>query len=114
VQSLRLFEVQQYLSLTGHWWTGFTLLAHAPTWQTIPRAMRQVIERNAEKFARLQRQDVERVNAAGADALARHGMQVNTADKAAIRAALGDFYVRWRARFTPAAWALFEAAADDL
>src|SRR6266849_5141923 len=28
VQSLRLHEVQRYLSLTAHWWTGFTLLAH--------------------------------------------------------------------------------------
>ena len=27
VQSLRLYEVQRYLSLTAHWWTGFTLLA---------------------------------------------------------------------------------------
>ena len=110
VQSLRLYEVQRYLSLTGHWWTGFTLLAHAPTWQALPAAIRAVVERNAETYALLQRADVEAVNAAGAAALAEAGMVVNTADTDSIRARLGDFATRWRARFDPAAWALLDAA----
>ncbi len=28
VLALKLYEVQSHLSLTGHWWSGFTLLAH--------------------------------------------------------------------------------------
>src|ERR1700720_2646750 len=90
VLSLRLYEVQCYLSLTAHWWTGFTLLAHAASWQTLPAAIRGVVERTADKFALLQRDDIERVNAAGTDALAQHGMIVNRADTGSIRAALGD------------------------
>ena len=43
-----------------------------------PREIQEVIERNAEKFALLQRDDIERVNAAGAEELARRGMRVNT------------------------------------
>src|SRR5256885_8715372 len=35
-QSLRLRQVQRYLSLTAHWWTGFTLLANAAAWQKLP------------------------------------------------------------------------------
>src|SRR5260221_6420765 len=35
VQSLRLYEVQHYLSLTGHWWTGFTLIANTAAWQAL-------------------------------------------------------------------------------
>jgi tripartite ATP-independent transporter DctP family solute receptor len=31
VRTLRLYEVQTWLSLTKHWWSGFTLLAHGPT-----------------------------------------------------------------------------------
>lgn len=111
VQSLQLYEVQQYLSLTGHWWTGFTLLASTAAWQALPEAIRGVIERNAEKYALLQRSDIERVNAAGEAALRQAGMAVNSADARSIRAALGGFYVHWRARFDPAAWALLEAAA---
>src|SRR5271165_697467 len=32
VLSLKLYEVQTYLSLTAHWWSGFTLLANAAAW----------------------------------------------------------------------------------
>jgi len=106
VQSLKLNEVQTYLSLTGHWWSGFTLMAHGAAWQALPRDIQTVIERNTERFAILQRQDVEAVNAAGEAELARRGMVVNQADTASIRARLGDFYARWRKRFDPAVWAL--------
>ena len=106
VQSLRLDEVQTYLSLTGHWWSGFTLMANAARWQAVPGEIQTVIERNTEHFAKLQRQDVEAVNTAGEAELARRGMIVNHADIASFRARLGDFYARWRQRFDPAVWAL--------
>jgi tripartite ATP-independent transporter DctP family solute receptor len=108
VQSLRLHEVQTYLSLTGHWWSGFTLLAHGAAWQALPHEIQTVVERNAADFAKLQRQDVAVINAAGETELARQGMIVNTADTASIRARLGDFYARWQARFDPAVWALVD------
>jgi TRAP-type transport system periplasmic protein len=114
VLSLRLYEVQHYLSLSAHWWTGFTLIANAGSWQKLPAEIQAVVERNAVKFALLQRADIEAVNAAGTEALARHGMIVNVADTAGIRARLGDFYARWRARFDPAAWKLLEEAAGGI
>ena len=112
VQSLRLDEVQSYLSLTGHWWSGFTLLVHGAAWQALPRDIQTVVERNAEGFAKLQRQDVEAINHAGEAELARRGMIVNRADAASIRARLGDFYARWRARFDLAVWVLTGAPTD--
>ena len=114
VAALRLYEVQTYLSLTGHWWSGFTLLANAAAWAALPGEIRVVVERNAETFALLQRRDVATVNEAGAADLARLGMIVNRADTASIRARLGEFYGRWRARFDPAAWRLLEAQIGAL
>jgi TRAP-type transport system periplasmic protein len=114
VLSLRLYEVQRYLSLTAHWWTGFTLLAGASAWNALPADIQEVVERHAEDAAMAQRDDIESVNAAGAEVLARRGMVVNTADTDSIRAKLGDFYARWRARFDPASWALLEEAAGGL
>ena len=114
VLSLRLYEVQRYLSLTAHWWTGFTLLANATAWNALPAEIRAVVERHAENAALAQRDDIEAVNKAGAEALAEHGMVVNTADADSIRARLGDFYARWRARFDPAVWTLLEEAAGGL
>ena len=114
VLSLKLYEVQTYLSLTAHWWSGFTLLANAAAWAALPRAIQDVVERNAEKFALRQRDDIEKVNAAGADELARKGMQVNTADTASFRAKLGDFYVSWRAKAGPEMWRLLESYAGSI
>jgi TRAP-type C4-dicarboxylate transport system substrate-binding protein len=114
VLSLKLYEVQSYLSLTAHWWSGFTLLANAQAWAALPRAVRDVVERNAEKFALLQREDIEQVNAAGGEELARRGMQVNTADTASFRPRLGDFYRSWRAKTDPEVWTLLEAYAGEI
>ena len=114
VQSLRLYEVQTHLSLTGHWWSGFTLLANGAAWAALPRDIQEVVARNAEKAALAQRRDVEAVNAAGVAALTQAGMIVNTADSAGIRARLGDFYARWKAKFAPATWRLLETHAPGL
>ena len=114
VLSLKLYEVQTYLSLTAHWWSGFTLLANAGAWAALPGEIQEVVERNAEKFALLQRQDTEAVNAAGAEELARKGMAVNAADAASFKAHLGGFYARWRERAGPAAWRLLETYAGEI
>ena len=114
VLSLRLYKVQTYLSLTAHWWSGFTLLANAAAWGALPRVVHDIVERNAEKFALSQRDDIEQVNAAGAEELARRGMQVNTADTASFRGRLSDFYKSWRAKAGPEMWRLLESYAGEI
>ena len=114
VLTLRLYEVQTYLSLSAHWWSGFTLLANGSAWAALPPAVREIVERHAETSALLQREDVEAVNAGGAAELQRRGMQVNTADTQSIRARLGDFYRRWRERAGKDAWALLESYAGGI
>jgi TRAP-type transport system periplasmic protein len=114
VLSLKLYEVQTYLSLTAHWWSGFTLLANTSAWEALPRKIQEAVERNGEKFALLQREDIEKINADGAEELARKGMQVNTADTASFRARLGDFYASWRAKAGPEMWRLLESYAGEI
>src|SRR3984957_20829694 len=88
VQSLKLYEVQTHLSLTEHWWSGFTLVAHAATWNALPADIKWVAERNVEAYAKRQRADIETVNAEGEAVLTARGMIVNRADAASIRARL--------------------------
>jgi len=114
VLSLRLYEVQTCLSLTRHWWSGFTVLANAAAWAALPAEIQQAVKRNAEKYALLQRQDTEAINAAGAEELARRGMTVITADAASFRARLDPFYRRWREKAGPAAWQLLETYAGEI
>jgi tripartite ATP-independent transporter DctP family solute receptor len=114
VLALKLYEVQTYLSLTGHWWSGFTLLANGAAWQALPGEIREIVERHAASYALLQRRDVEAINAAGGAVLEGHGMIVNTADTNSVKAKLGDFYTRWKARFALAAWRALEAHTGGL
>jgi tripartite ATP-independent transporter DctP family solute receptor len=114
VLSLKLYEVQTYVSLTAHWWSGFTLLVNATAWSALPHAVQEAVERNAEKFALLQRDDVEKINAAGAEELARRGMQVNTADTASFRSRLGEFYKSWREKAGPEMWRLLLSYAGEI
>ena len=114
VLSLKLYEVQRQLNLTCHWWSGFTLLANAGAWQALPTDIQQIIERNVEKFALLQRQDTEAINAAGTAELAQHGMTINTADPDSFRSRLGPFYATWRDKAGPAAWRLLETYTGKL
>jgi tripartite ATP-independent transporter DctP family solute receptor len=114
VQALRLHEVQTHLSLTAHWWSGFTLLAHGATWEALPGDIRRIIDDKASQYSLAQRAEIEAFNIAGETALAERGMIVNRADTASIRARLGDFYARWKAKFAPTTWRLLEAHADGL
>jgi TRAP-type transport system periplasmic protein len=114
VVALKLYEVQTYLSLTWHWWSGFTLLANGAAWNALPADIKWVVERNVESYAKRQRADVETINAQGEKTLMEAGMTVNHADIAGIRGRLGDFYARWKAKFAPATWRQLEAHADGL
>jgi tripartite ATP-independent transporter DctP family solute receptor len=114
VLGLRLYEVQKYLSVTAHWWSGFTLLANGEAWAALPPAVRDIVERHAEAAALAQREDVEAVNAGGAAELERRGMTVNEADTKSIRAMLRDFYRRWRERAGDESWALLESYAGGI
>jgi tripartite ATP-independent transporter DctP family solute receptor len=114
VLSLKLHEVQSCLSLTTHWWSGFTLLANNGAWRALPRDMQEVVALNAEKFALLQRDDIEQVNAAGAEELARRGMMVNIAETDGFRLRLREFYARWREKAGPATWRLLESYAGEI
>ena len=80
----------------------------------LPREIQQVVERNAENFALVQREDIEQVNAAGAEVLASRGMAVNTADTDSFRARLGPFYARWREKAGPVTWRLLESYAGEI
>ncbi len=114
IAAARLFEVQKYLSVTNHMWSAFWLLANPDAWKALPASAQAVIERNAAKYALLQRADTQQRNDSLADKLQRSGMQLNVADTSGFRARLGDFYKRWHATFGDTAWDLLEKTSGKL
>ena len=94
---LKLYEVQTYLSITNHWWSGFTLNANLEKWNALPADIRAVITKHADAAALAQRQDVARIDAGALEVLRAKGMIVNETDTSGFRRQLGAFYARWKA-----------------
>jgi TRAP-type C4-dicarboxylate transport system substrate-binding protein len=111
---MKLYEVQKYVSMTSHGWSGFNLLANLKLWQRLPADTQQVIERNAMKFARLQRADNNTLNTEFRTKLAQQGMTFNEAETSSFRARLGPYYARWKETVGQRAWSLLEAHVGKL
>src|SRR5438105_3196847 len=60
---MKLYEVQTYLSLTNHWWSGFTLTANAQAWKALPADIQAIVQKHADAAALAQRSDIEKLNA---------------------------------------------------
>lgn len=109
-----LYEVQKYMSMTNHSWSGYNQLANLKIWQGLPADVRQSIERNTVKFVRLQRADTAALNKELRARLTQRGMMFNDADVASFRAKLGPFYARWKQSIGDRAWSLLEAHVGKL
>jgi len=111
---LKLYEVQKYVSLTNHGWSGFNLLANWKLWQRIPSDLQSIIERNTVKYVRLQRADHARLNVEFRTKLADQGMTFNEADTSSFRGKLSPYYARWKETIGARAWSLLEAHVGKL
>jgi tripartite ATP-independent transporter DctP family solute receptor len=111
---LKLYEVQKYLSITNHWWSGFTLNANLERWKALPADIQAVITKQAEAAALAQREDVAKIEAGALELLKGKGMIVTETDTSGFRRQLGAFYTRWKAVYGDKAWALLEERVGRL
>ena len=114
IELLKLYEVQTYLSLTDHWWSGFTLVANPGAWNALPPDLRANAEKHAKHAALAQRRDVDKLNAGALGVLRAKGMIVNRTDTSGFKRPLAGFYARWKANYGDQAWALLEARVGKL
>jgi tripartite ATP-independent transporter DctP family solute receptor len=105
---LKLYEVQTYLSLTNHWWSGFVLVAHPAAWRALPGDLQALVEKHAKRAALAQRQDMDRLNSSALGTLRDKGMIVNEADVSGFKKPLAAFYARWKREYGDKAWSLLE------
>jgi TRAP-type transport system periplasmic protein len=111
---LKLYEVQTYLNITNHWWSGFTLNANLAKWRALPSDLQAVITKHADAAALAQREDVAKIEAGALDLLRAKGMIVTETDTSGFRRHLGAFYTRWKGIYGEKAWALLEARVGRL
>jgi tripartite ATP-independent transporter DctP family solute receptor len=116
MQSTRVFEVQKYLSVTNHNWSAPWFLANPEALAALPADLRDVLERNVNKYALLDRRDTALLNASTADMLRREGLAFNIAQTRGFRDQLvsSGYYERWKREFGPTEWGLLEQYTGKL
>jgi tripartite ATP-independent transporter DctP family solute receptor len=106
----RFHEVQKYLNLTNHAWSGFQQMANLKFWNALPDRIQAAIGRNVPKYVALQRAEQDRLNRELLRDVSKHGLEVHATDRHSIVARLGPFYARWRRHFGEDLWQRLENA----
>src|SRR5260370_18397685 len=74
----KFYEVQKFVSVTNHMWDGFWTLANGRIWASLPKDLQDVVERNLNAAAKLDRAHVAALNASLQGALSHKSIPLNT------------------------------------
>lgn len=112
ISTAKLYEVQQFCSLTNHMWDGFWFLANKRAWEAMPEDVREIVARNLNEAGVKEREDVAALNATLQQELEGNGMKINQPDSASFRQKLKDagFYAEWKGKYGEEAWSILEEA----
>lgn len=112
IATAKLYEVQDYCSMTNHMWDGFWFLANKSAWERLPEDLRVIVARHLNEAGMAEREDVAKLNASLTDELKAKGMEINEPDADAFRQVLKDagFYAEWKGKYGDEAWAILEKA----
>lgn len=116
IEIAKLYEVQKYVSMTGHMWDGQWILANGRRWNSTPADVQQLITKHVTEAVLKQRDDIRRLNNGLEAQLKAKGMIFNTPDPKSFRDALAKagFYAEWRGKFGADAMAKLEKYSGKL
>ena len=112
----KLYEVQKYVSMTGHMWDGQWILANGRRWAATPPDVQALITKHVTEAVMKQRDDIRRLNNGLEAQLKAKGMTFNYPDVKSFRDALSKagFYKEWREKFGEEALAKLEKYSGKL
>lgn len=84
IESAKFAEVQKYLSLTRHVYTGMPVMLSKKTWDGMNEAERRIVREAADEARQFERQAVQRKEGESIEAL-KKSMQVNEVGTAEIK-----------------------------
>jgi len=110
IWTMRVFEVQKYISLTGHMWDGYWMLANSKAWQALPDDLRALATKELNASALDQRADLEKLNISLRKDLEQKGIEFKTVDKEPFREKLrqAGFFNEWKGKYGEEAWSVLE------
>ena len=99
IQSSKLFEVNRFISLTGHKWECNPVLASRIAWGRLPAADRQLVQEAAKEAGAHQRTLSQEIDARLlGEFRANPAIAVNEVDQAPFRAATASVLESWEAK----------------
>ena len=112
----KLYEVQKYVSMTGHMWDGQWILGNGRRWAATPPDVQALITKHVTDAVLKQRDDIRRLNNGLEAQLKSKGMVFNYPDVKSFRDALSKagFYKEWRGKFGDEAMAKLEKYSGKL
>ena len=116
IEQQKFYEVQKYVSVSEHIWSGYWTLFNQDVWNKLGRDNQTIIAREMGAATVAARNDNVLLNRSVRDKLARRGMQFNDVDKNSFKQKLvqAKYYDRWKAEFGPKAWDALEKYASKL
>ena len=116
IEIAKLYEVQKYVSMTGHMWDGQWVLANGKRWAATPADVQKLITQHVTEAVMKQRDDIRRLNNSIEVQLKTKGMVFNYPDVTTFRDALSKagFYKEWREKLGEEVWTLLEKQVGKL
>jgi TRAP-type transport system periplasmic protein len=116
IELAKLYEVQKYVSMTGHMWDAFWMLANKRSFQALPPEIQQIVRNEYNKSAEDERADLLKLDASVGEDLKSKGLEFIQVDKEQFRNALkkAGFYAEWKKKFGDQAWSILESNVGAL
>ncbi len=116
IATAKLYEVQKYVSMTGHMWDGFWMLANKRSFEALPPDLREIARRELNRSALDERADIAALSVSLATDLKAKGLEFIEVDKPAFQDTLrrAGFYTEWKKRFGEQAWGILEGEVGVL
>lgn len=116
IETAKLYEVQKFVSMTGHMWDGQWILANGRRWASTPAEIKALLNKHIKDAVMKQRADIAKLNQGLEESLKGRGLVFNKPDPASFRDALSKagFYKEWREKFGADAMARLEKYSGTL
>lgn len=116
IENARLFEVSKYISMTYHQPTSFEMLANEAAWRRLPADLQEILARNLDAAALLEREDIATGEAKLAEQLKTQGQTIIQPDRESFRAVIqqAGLYAKWRDTYGAEPFSLLEATVGKL
>ncbi len=116
IDEAKFYEVQKYISMTGHSWAPLHTAFNLAAWKKLPPKIQDILSDHIEKAAIQERKDWQDNLGSVTQHLKDNGMVFNTPEIEPFRVAArkGGFFTEIKTRMGDEAWALLEKYAGKL